>query len=59
VQELRTDSIVETDAPRNFLHVGIRFLAQIRDFVDECDLWREARKAMAAYLMNSAVLRLV
>src|SRR5690606_20827553 len=41
VEELRTDAVVEPDAPGHRLDISADLLAEIRDFVDEGDLHRE------------------
>ena len=43
VQELEADARVVTHADRDFAHVGVDRLAQVRDRVDERDLRREER----------------
>jgi hypothetical protein len=46
-----------TDAARNLLHIGADLFGEIGNLVDEGDLGGE--KALAAYLINSAVRRAV
>ena len=41
MEELGPDAIVEADAARNVLDVGVDRFAQVRDLVDEADLDRE------------------
>ena len=41
VQELGPDAVVEADAARDVLDVGVDRLAQVGDLVDEADLDRE------------------
>jgi hypothetical protein len=41
VEEFRPNSFVESNAPRNFLHIGAEFFSQIGDLVDEGDLGGE------------------
>jgi hypothetical protein len=53
MQKLAADAAVETDAAGDVLDVRADPLAQIGDLVDKGDL--VARKALAAYLINSAV----
>src|SRR5215510_12682199 len=43
MQEFRSDPVVESDAARNFLHVGPHFLGKIGNFVDKSDLRGQKR----------------
>ena len=43
MEEFRADPVVEPDTARNLLHVGADLFAEIRNFVDECDLRSEER----------------
>ena len=55
VQELRADAVVEPDAARHLLHVGADLLA--RSAISLMKVILVARKALAAYLISSAVRR--
>ena len=41
MQEFRPNSLVEPNAPRDFLHILAKFFAKVGDFVDEGDLGSE------------------
>ena len=41
MEEFGADAVVETDAARDLLHVGVHLLAEVGDFVDEGDLGRK------------------
>jgi len=53
MQEFCADSVVETDAARDFLDIGTDFLAEIGDFIDECNLGRQESISCIFYELSS------